>query len=86
MKTLIQNTTNVSKYLFEDSINISIESDKIMAPDFIISDLNSNNATLVEGVTAPEDWTGCKYLYENSAWVVNPNWVEPEPFVDPADV
>lgn len=46
------------------------------APNFNIGDLNSTNAVLVENVTPPEDWRGCKYLYDG-AWTLNPKWVDP---------
>jgi hypothetical protein len=45
--------------------------------DFIIGDLNANNSTLIEGVTEPEDWYGCKYNYVNDAWELCPEWVDP---------
>lgn len=77
MKTIIENTTKLSKYIFEDSDQISIESNKIVTPKFIIGDLNSSNSTLVDSVTPPEDWSGNKYTFENGTWTLNPNWVDP---------
>jgi len=82
MKTIIENETNCSKYLFSDDkqINITEEFIEVGDPDnldFIISDLNSDNATLVEGVTGPDDWFGCKYNYVNDAWELCPDWVDP---------
>lgn len=77
MKTIIENATDISKYVFEDDVEITIDETTITTPDFIIADLNSTNATLVENVTPPEDWTGCKYLYADSEWVLNPECVEP---------
>ena len=38
---------------------------------------NSGNATLIEGVTQPEDWYGCKYNYVNGAWELCPDWIDP---------
>lgn len=87
MKTITENSTKLSKYLFEDSKTITIESDKIVIgdtsnPDSIICDLNSSNATLTENVTdAPSDWIGCKYTYDPAAdpkWVQDSNWEDPE--------
>jgi hypothetical protein len=82
MKTIIEKETNCSKYLFSDDkqINITEEFIEVGDPDnldFIISDLNSDNATLVEGVTGPDDWFGCKYNYVNDAWELCPDWVDP---------
>tara|TARA_R100000329_G_scaffold26074_1_gene24500 strand:- start:70 stop:336 length:267 start_codon:yes stop_codon:yes gene_type:complete len=86
MKTITENTTKLSKYLFEDSKAVDMGSDKITvgdpsSPDFYIADLNSSNATLTESVTdAPENWSGNRYTYDPSAdpkWVANPDWVDP---------
>lgn len=78
MKTIVENSTNISKYIFEDSAALSFTSTSIVTPNFIIGDLNSNNATLVEGITPPADWTGCKYIYADSTWTLNPAWEAPE--------
>ena len=87
MKTITENSTKLSKYLFEDSKTITVESDRIVIgdtsnPDSIICDLNSSNATLTENVTdAPSDWIGCKYTYDPAAdpkWVQDSNWEDPE--------
>ena len=78
MKTLIKNENNWSLYIFEDGASVTINSNSITTPDFIIGDLNSSNATMVENVTAPSDWAGCKYIYDNSTWTVNPQWVDPD--------
>lgn len=87
MKTITENSTKLSKYLFEDSKTITIESDRIVIgdtsnPDLIICDLNSSNATLTENVTdAPSDWIGCKYTYNPAAdpkWAQDSNWEDPE--------
>ena len=56
MKTITENSTKLSKYLFEDSKAVDMGSDKITvgdpsSPDFYIADLNSSNATLTESVT-----------------------------------
>ena len=87
MKTITENSTKLSKYLFEDSKTITVESDKIIVgdpsnPDSTICDLNSSNATLTENVTdAPSNWIGERYTYDPAAdpkWVANPNWEDPE--------
>jgi len=76
MKTLIENSTKLSKYIWEDNEVVTVQEDMTYAPGFNIGDLNSTNAVLVENVTPPEDWRGCKYLYDG-AWTLNPKWVDP---------
>ncbi len=76
MKTLIFTETKESKYIWEDSALIVLTETQTDAPDLFIMDLNSTNAVLVENVTPPADWRGCKYLYDG-AWTLNPKWVDP---------
>ena len=81
MKTIVCEM-NCSKYLFADDKQINITADHIEVGDpanldFIIGDLNSSNSTLIEGVTEPDDWYGCKYNYVNDAWELCPDWVDP---------
>tara|TARA_Y100000389_G_scaffold204541_1_gene257840 strand:- start:3352 stop:3606 length:255 start_codon:yes stop_codon:yes gene_type:complete len=78
MKTIIEIATDISKYIFEDDAEVSLDSDSITTPSFIVADMNSSTAELVEDVTPPADWMGCKYLYADSEWELNPDWVEPE--------
>ena len=79
MKTILD-SENCSKYLFADDKTITVKTDCIEVGnplDFIIGDMNSGNATLVEGVTEPDDWFGCKYNYVNGVWELCPDWVDP---------
>ena len=82
MKTIIEISTNCSKYLFSDDIQVAMKNDVIEVGDpdnleFIISDMNANNSKLIKGVTEPEDWFGCKYNYVNGVWELCPDWVDP---------
>jgi hypothetical protein len=77
MKTLIDNATKESKYVWADDAVVTLSEAMTYAPDFNIADMNSTNATLVENVTPPIDWHGCKYLYNNDTWTLNPAWVNP---------
>lgn len=77
MKTLIENSTKESKYVWADDAVVTLGDEMTFAPDCNIGDMNSANATLVENVTPPEDWRGCKYLYDAGKWTLNPNWVDP---------
>lgn len=93
MKTIVENSTKLSKYLLDDATPVEFLADIIRVGnpdnlDFIIADLNEGNATLIEGVVnAPEDWYGNKYMFDatrsaSDQWSVNPDWVE---FEEPED-
>ena len=76
MKTLIKNDTKTSLYLFEDSEAVDIQEDKVVIGNparLIIDDLDSSNASLIEGVTEPTEWVGYKYFYDDG-WVSNSNY------------
>ena len=77
MKTIVENSTNLSKYIFADDASVTISSDNIVTPNFIISDLNSGNSSIIENVTPPENWSGNRYTFDGSAWTANPDWVDP---------
>ena len=77
MKTIVQNESNYSSYVFEDDTEVTISSDNIATPNFIISDLNSSNSTMHENVTPPDDWVGNKYTFDGTTWAANPDWVDP---------
>jgi len=81
MKTIVETSTKLSKYLLADDVTITSTSDNITVGDpaqFIIADLNSSNATITENVTnAPEDWVGNKYKLDGTTWSANPDWVDP---------
>ena len=83
MKTIVENDSNLSKYLFEDDKAVDMQAGQINVGDpanldFIIGDLNSENSTLYENVAdAPADWVGNKYTYDGTTWTQDPNWVDP---------
>jgi len=81
MKIIVEKSTNLVKYLFDDGVAIEMKEDSIITPDFIIADLNTTNATLIEDInesSVPSDWIGNKYIYtETDGWQENPDWVEP---------
>ncbi len=81
MKTIVETSTKLCKYLLADDVTITATSDSITVGDpaqFIIADLNSSNATITENVTnAPEDWVGNKYKLDGTTWSANPDWVDP---------
>lgn len=81
MKTIVDNATNTSRYLFADDKSVTMGSDTITVGDpaeFIIGDLNSDNASLIEDVTEPEDWYGCKYTCDSDGtFTAVEGWVDP---------
>ena len=82
MKTIVETSTGLSKYLLEDAVTITATATEITVGDpaqFIIGDLNSGTVTITDNVTnAPSDWTGNKYTFDGTTWALNPDWVEPE--------
>tara|TARA_Y100000034_G_scaffold132594_1_gene195982 strand:+ start:685 stop:960 length:276 start_codon:yes stop_codon:yes gene_type:complete len=78
-KTITDNRLKISRYLFDDDVELTVSEEYIRTPDFIIGDLNSTNSTLYENLTdAPEDWAGGKYKYSDNVWSLNPDWTSPE--------
>lgn len=81
MKTIVDSTTNVSKYLLADDKAVAMGADVITVGDpaeFIIGDMNSGNATLIEGVSTPEDYFGCKYTCAaDGTFTAVEGWVDP---------
>ena len=81
MKTIVETSSNLSKYLLADDVTIIATAQDITVGDpaqFIIGDLNSTTVTVTDNVTnAPDDWTGNKYFYDGAAWTLNPDWVDP---------
>ena len=81
MKTIVETSTKLSKYLLADDVVITATANDITVGDpaqFIIADLNSGNTTIIENVTnAPEDWMGNKYKLDGTTWSANPDWVDP---------
>jgi len=79
MKLLTEKTTNILKYIFEDTDTVIIQDHQIITDNFIIGDMSSSNSTLYENVTTtiPNDYIGCKYFYDGTSFSANPDYVEP---------
>jgi len=81
MKTIVETSSGLSKYLLADDVTITATADNITVGDpaqFIIGDLNSTTVTVTDNVTnAPADWSGNKYFFNGTAWSLNPDWVDP---------
>lgn len=80
MKTLVSRKNGLSLYIFNDDVYVEPNSAQVNVGEpleFSIADCNAFNAALHENVTPPEDWAGCKYLFDGATWTLNPNWVDP---------
>tara|TARA_R100000654_G_scaffold53804_2_gene79926 strand:- start:1653 stop:2108 length:456 start_codon:yes stop_codon:yes gene_type:complete len=76
MQTIVRNGTNISLYYYSDSKTIDIGSDSTTisdsgTPELIISDCDTSNATLHQGVDAKSDYWGWKYKHDGSSWSTN---------------
>jgi hypothetical protein len=80
MKTIVENATNLSKYLLADDVVVALNADHIVVGEplqFIVADLSSGTAVVYGDVTAPDDWIGNKYTFDGTDWALNPDWVDP---------
>ena len=81
MKTIVETSSKLSKYLLADDVTIVSNSDMIHVGDpieFSIGDLNSGTVTITENVTnAPSNWSGNRYKFDGTTWTANPDWVDP---------
>ena len=86
MKTIVETSSGLSKYLLADDVTITATADNITVGDpaqFIIGDLNSTTVTVTDNVTnAPDDWSGNKYFFDSTTWTLNPDWVDPATLED----
>ena len=66
MKTIIENTTKLSKYLLDDGTPVVFEGGQIRVGNpvqFIIGDLNKDNARVVENVPVATDGPAVTVAY-----------------------
>lgn len=78
MKTIVHNDNQVSLYLFDDSEVITVTDNRIVIGDpetLIIEDCNSNNVTIHENVSEPDDYIGWKYKFTGE-WELNPDFID----------
>ncbi len=82
MKTIVETSSQLSKYLLSDDVAVTMTSENITVGDpaqFIIGDMNSESATLHTGITNnPDDWVGNKYTFDGTTWTQDSDWVDPE--------
>jgi hypothetical protein len=81
MKTIVRKGTNMSLYLVPDDMKVFVNTliTQFGEPaEFFAADCTADNTTLYENIAAPDDWKPCKYLFDGTAWTLNPDWVAPE--------
>ena len=79
MKTITHNDTNISRYIFEDNIDVILHEDYVEAPFEVRNDessfffkykMHSGNSTLHSDVTPPEDWEDGTYTFDGTNWTL----------------
>jgi hypothetical protein len=82
MKTLVDTTNKLSRYLLKDSEPVHIGGNYTSVgtnPVNQIWDLKSENTVLYEDISdAPSDWANGKYKYDGKTWTKNPDYEEPK--------
>ena len=74
---IVEKNTDVIKYGNND--NPIMEATKIIYPDFIVLDMGTTNADLINtAIALPVDFIGEKYLWQSDTYVENPDYMEPE--------
>ena len=77
MKILVKNSDNIVLYQFADDVTVTLESNRVVTPNFHIADLNSSNCTLVTSVSEKADFKGGKYKWVSDNWADNSDYVSP---------
>ena len=74
MRTLVENTTNVSIHLFNDDDGTTLEADGLYRDgELLDGNYNASTAAIQTVESFPEDWIGSAYLLVDSEWQPNPN-------------
>jgi len=77
MKALVEKSTSEVKFVFADDVPLVFQIDRIVAPELVMLSMHSGNTAVYENVTPPDDWFGCKYLFDGTTWTLNPNLIDP---------
>lgn len=68
MKIIIEKSTNIVKWGFDDSIDIQTLNDRIICGEITILDMNSENAEVIEAHEPPTKMFHNLYEWKNSDW------------------
>ena len=67
----------IAKYAFENGVYVVSTEINILTPDFIVGDLNNDNAEIYFAIeNVPEDFTGDKYLFDGQEFTLNPGFTD----------
>ena len=82
MKTIVQNGTNISKFIFDNDKRVIMGETQIeIGPaeklELIVACHSKNDCTVHTDVTPPDDWTGNKYCFDGTSWSENSDYEEP---------
>lgn len=83
MKIIVQNSTNLVKFLLDDVVEIHPTPDHIMlykdgAEWRKIACHNETDCTVHRNIeNPPEDWLGNKYTYEDGEFTLVDGWTDP---------
>jgi len=85
-KTITRKADNLSLFVLHNDAtvnlaatpNATVRGNTGGTVDFDIGDLDSSNATVHEGVTAPSDWQGHRYTFDGTTWTEVDGWVDPK--------
>ncbi len=79
MQTITHNDTNISRYIFDDNIDVILHENCVEAYNEVRNcessyfrkyGLHSGNSTLHSDVTPPEDWEDGTYTFDGTNWAL----------------
>lgn len=77
MKILVENETNLCKYVWEDGYDVTQTESSTTTDEQTILDMTINNSTIYDGVILPEDFLVNKYFYDGESFTLNEQYVDP---------
>lgn len=81
MKVVTRKQTQLSLHLIAEDDPLIFDTTGWLVigepPKLIVTDCNSDNCTLYDGITPPTDWAAGKYLFDGKDWTVVPQWTQP---------
>ena len=81
MKIVTRKESNMSLFVLNDDEVLSWSDQGMVIGEpawLIVPDCPQESVTVYTGVDAPADWIGSKFLFDGSAWSIDPNWEPPK--------